>query len=501
MRRTAQKVLGFGSGVVTEVSDLAGKTLLTLVRMFSLRRRLRRDFVRGSVIFALLCTVAIFFYVAIDAQLESSEEFADMRHRRAQFLQQRFLQQVVVRVQAVADKDTGDVPPPRRVNATLNENKDEVGEGRMSLEVDADSRFVVESNQLPLPNYNLHAFYYPWYGSPDVDGEYLHWNHPYMPHWDKKQVAKFRTDTHVPPDDVGSNFYPELGPYSSRNRTVLHIHMLQMRMAGIGVLVVSWFPPDKADQNGKTLDSVMSLILNIADKHKLKVAMHSEPFAERKGQRLYDDLKYFIDTYGSHPALYRVKKRTGSPALPFIYVYDSYLTPTEDWINILHPTGKMSIRGTKYDCLCITLLVEEKHKSLIQQANFDGFYTYFAVNGFTYGSTQRNWYHLKQLANQLGKLFIPSVGPGYVDTRVRPWNQVNFRGRNHGMYYASSFQEALKLRTRFVSITSFNEWHEGTQIEPAIPKAISDFTYLDYSPHKPDSYLEATRTWAKLVGK
>ena len=46
-----------------------------------------------------------------------------------------------------------------------------------------------------------------------------------------------------------------------------------------------------------------------------------------------------------------------------------------------------------------------------------------------------------------------------------------------------------------VSITSFNEWHEGTQIEPAIPNAITDFTYLSYEPDSPDIYLTLTRTW------
>ena len=316
----------------------------------------------------------------------------------------------------------------------------------------------------------------------------MHWNHVYMPHWDKKEATKWRTGRHVPPHDVGSNFYPQLGAYSSRNRTVLHIHMLQMRTAGIGVLVVSWFPPNRHDPNGSGLDSVMPRILDIAHQHKLKVAMHSEPYDGRQGQRLYDDLKYFVDTYGEHPALYRVERKNGSPALPMIYVYDSYFTPTEDWVNLLHPNGKLSIRGSKYDCICITLLVQQGHKGLLQRANFDGFYTYFATNGFTYGSTQRNWHSLKQMANQLGKLF-------------RPWNKANIRDRKHGVYCASSFQAVLQLKTRFVSITSFNEWHQGTQIEPAVPKAIDDFTYLDYSPLKPDAYLEATRTWAQLVGK
>ena len=36
-------------------------------------------------------------------------------------------------------------------------------------------------------------------------------------------------------------------------------------------------------------------------------------------------------------------------------------------------------------------LVEMKHRYDIKKASFDGFYTYFASNGFTYGSSWKNW--------------------------------------------------------------------------------------------------------------
>lgn len=47
-----------------------------------------------------------------------------------------------------------------------------------------------------------------------------------------------------------------------------------------------------------------------------------------------------------------------------------------------------------------------------------GFYTYFATNGFTYGSTWKNWRSLSKFAHQNGLIFVPSVGPGYIDTQV-----------------------------------------------------------------------------------
>lgn len=42
------------------------------------------------------------------------------------------------------------------------------------------------------------------------------------------------------------------------------------------------------------------------------------------------------------------------------------------------------------------------------------------------------------------------------------------------------FEKAVQTSADFISITSFNEWHEGTQIEPAIPRRLSTYTYEDY---------------------
>jgi molybdenum cofactor synthesis domain-containing protein len=131
----------------------------------------------------------------------------------------------------------------------------------------------------------------------------------------------------------------------------------------------------------------------------------------------------------------------------------------------------------------------------MSEGHFDGCYTYFATDSFTYGSTIGNWPKLAEWAQQNDKLFIPSVGPGYIDLRIRPWNDVNTRDRQNGAYYDREFAAAVAARPPIVSITSFNEWHEGTQIEPAVPKQIPDFKYLDYTPHDPEYYLDRTGYW------
>ena len=40
-----------------------------------------------------------------------------------------------------------------------------------------------------------HLFYYPWYGNPDTDGRWLHWDHKVVPHWTDSVNKHFPQDT------------------------------------------------------------------------------------------------------------------------------------------------------------------------------------------------------------------------------------------------------------------------------------------------------------------
>ncbi len=206
-----------------------------------------------------------------------------------------------------------------------------------------------------------------------------------------------------------------------------------------------------------------------------------------------ENIKYLVRKYGQHPGFYKMYFR--GRKLPLYYIYDSYLVPKEEWAKLLQPDGETTVRNTDIDGIFIGLVVEEKHRLELNYGGFDGFYTYFASDGFTFGSGTRNWYSLASYAKSNNMLFIPSVGPGYVDTRVRPWNARNSKEREHGGYYEQSFRAALAVRPPVVSITSFNEWHEGTQIERAVPKVVGRFKYQDYAPQNPNYYLMLTRKW------
>ena len=379
------------------------------------------------------------------------------------------------------------VPPNRTLLTT---------QGKSHPVIIKSENMLYDISSLGPPNYCIHTFYYMWYGDPESDGKYVHWNHEYIPHWKQDVTDKYPKGRHEPPDDIGASFYPELGPYSSNNPHTIETHMYQLRKAGVGVVSVSWYPMGTADDEGGPPDEIIPQLLDIANKYSIKVTIHIEPYKKRTPHTVRKDFEYIHSNYGNHPAFYKLAR--GDRTLPLIYVYDSYLIPAKDWSTVLTAGGDDSIRGTSLDCIVIGLLVEERHKLAITQAGFDGFYTYFASDRFSYGSTIKKWPLLEKFAREKGLIFIPSFGPGYDDERVRPWNKVNSKPRQNGDYYTAMYKAAVangympRENYKLVSLTSFNEWHEGTQIESAVPKTFNKYTYLDYSPRSPDYYLELT---------
>jgi hypothetical protein len=68
-------------------------------------------------------------------------------------------------------------------------------------------------------------------------------------------------------------------------------------------------------------------------------------------------------------------------------------------------------------------------------------------------------------ARKLGLACAPSVGPGF--DAFRATGDVRIRPRSDGRWYDHMWASAVRAAPDVVTITSYNEWHEGTQIEPA----------------------------------
>jgi hypothetical protein len=97
---------------------------------------------------------------------------------------------------------------------------------------------------------------------------------------------------------------------------------------------------------------------------------------------------------------------------------------------------------------------------------------------------------------RVGLLCAPSVGPGY-DARLATGHE-SVLPRSDGQTYDRLWKTAIRARPDLVTITSYNEWQEGTQIESARPqvgRSSYDGAWGKTGVAAQRSYLAATAKW------
>lgn len=272
------------------------------------------------------------------------------------------------------------------------------------------------------------AFLYGWYGTLDHDGAWSHWNHSVLPHWTAAVRERYPEGAFVAPNDIHAPFYPARGLYSSRNASVLREQLLDLREHGVGAAIVSWWGrpgASEGDSQGATAASdafVAAAFAVAAELGGIHIALHLEPYPGRDVASIRADIDYLLARHGASPAWLRLRGKSLSggaaspPPRPVYFVYDSYHIPASAWRALLRPAGGggggaagVSLRGSPSDGLFIGLWLDSHHGQELADGGFDGAFTYFAVDGFSFGSSSSNWRDMGAAAARAGLLFIPCV--------------------------------------------------------------------------------------------
>ena len=313
------------------------------------------------------------------------------------------------------------------------------------------------------------AFFYAWYGSLAHDGAWRHWN----------QLG------HKPSDDIASSFYPQRGAYSSRDPAVLAAQMADLRSARIGAIAVSWWGQGTWD------DSSLDALFATAATAGIKIAFHMEPYQGQTATSLASDIRYLLGRYGSSAALLRISRPTSgdssTAARPVFYVFGSSRFPPADLKATI-----AGLRGTAFDSL---VMVHSPKAVSATRVGADGVYTYDALASPDAFAT------LVGDCRTANLICSPSVAPGFDNSHAVATGLL-FVDRSSGTRYDSMWQAAISAGAEWISVTSFNEWHEGTQIEPATASVLGTRTYSGYegaygaaSADAPRAYLVRTAYW------
>jgi len=347
---------------------------------------------------------------------------------------------------------------------------------------------LVTSQRLP---YLVGAYYYTWY---------------YDAHWASTDYV----GRHLPVP-----LEPQLGEYLSDDPAVIGAHLKWAAEYGIDFFIISWSHPGSfADQAARKY--LLPAMAQSRVRQTPFVELNS--YGERNlgnpefRARLQGDLRYVGENYLKHPSALRVN---GKPVL-MLYVTRILLGDVASWIaEVRRMLADMGVDPF--------IVADEAFWQEVDPARLRAFDAVTAYNvydwprtgnaGFAGDSTFladvdglfTRWQKAAKIA---GVVFVPNAMPGYNDRGVRPSEDhyVIPRRLRPTSPSTSLFERSIALAKKFVdpavpmiTITSFNEWHEWTQVEPAHrasrPAPPDDRTFTQGFPHDAYGleYLEVIR--------
>ena len=284
------------------------------------------------------------------------------------------------------------------------------------------------------------AFYYTWYGLQERHGKWVHW-------------SDVKPEQH---DIASATHYPAKGPYDSQDPGLIDSHIDMAKSHGLTGFIATWWG------QGTFEDKAFVTLLDRAEKKGFKATVYWEK-APGKEQAQIDqaagDLLYILKNYGSRDAFLKVDGK------PVIFVYGRVMgeVPMGSWPAIIARVRE----GYAGDFLLIADGYQDRFARV-----FDGVHTY-NICGWVKGMAPdalrvfaaQSFGSAVKLAKDRGRISCLTVIPGYDDTKIRkPGLRAD---RLDGHTYRILWEEAIKADPDWVLITSWNEWHEGSEIEPS----------------------------------
>lgn len=323
-------------------------------------------------------------------------------------------------------------------------------------------------------SYNIGAYYYPWYSSDFHGGHYLR-------------------EHLVPPQE------PMLGKYNDRNEDVIAQHLTWSRYAGINFWAASWWGPGSREDI-----TILNHILKHPKLGDFKIAILYETEGRTNGftdySKLNDDITYLAEHYFSHPNYLKIDGK------PVLFIYLTRVLSSRGTLQKNLEAIRNAAKAANYSLYIIgdhafgsPPNIPPNDMSLLDSVTNYDVYGSIGTTGYAtkskvdlYFANQTKW---KNLADSVGVSFIPGISPGFNDRAVRdghaPLSRKLDANQQFGSLFRIMLQKAKSITDnkigRVIMITSWNEWHEDTQIEPV---KMSPDTNLDDS-KTGDSYTNS----------
>ena len=254
------------------------------------------------------------------------------------------------------------------------------------------------------------------------------------------------------PSSFGSGktpFQPLHPYYSTSNATILR-QIKTAKAAGIDGFVQSWYGPNPNQQTEPNFKTA----LDLAQQNNFKMAVDFEvasPFFGGNQERI-SALQTLLKTHANHAAYLRVDNK------PVIFFWANWVLPVNDWRYIRQQADPWNQT---------IWIAEGGHTDYLEV--FDGLHLYNVAWSSNPAGINNRWsQETRAKADELGtfKYWVGTAMPGFNNSLV-PGVEHTVRGRDNGSYLRKSFNGAAATNPDMIVLTSFNEWPEGSGIEPS----------------------------------
>jgi hypothetical protein len=299
------------------------------------------------------------------------------------------------------------------------------------------------------PHPPVWAFYYAWYDTPA--GPKARWSF-----WADKQDAGQPTRWRIPAQ-------PLIDAYDSTDAATVAWHLQLADAAGIDAFLVSWW--GGANSSGQAFESV---ILPAAAKTKVKVALNCE-LAQFHAEvlPLAEQLSGVLLRTKDQPGYLHVDGR------PVVYLYQVPFAPKLTPASFTQLRAEVEKRvGPVWWALDKIAFQKGAHvlpAAWQKTAGIDafGFYGTFSVKRISTEAELTPFFrtYAQGVRQTKAKLLLP-LHPALDNGRIQPESAYVIPGQA-GATLQGYHRSALSAGADVLLLTSFNEWPEGTMVEPS----------------------------------
>ncbi len=306
----------------------------------------------------------------------------------------------------------------------------------------------------PPPNRFLMAHYMPWYEADPAKKQWgWHWT---MNHFKPEVVVKGRRE-------AASLFAPLIGLYDSNDPDTLECHVLLMKLSGIDGVIIDWYGNDDFLDYGVIHRNTRHLI-GFVKKAGLRYAIMYEDQTVPKllaakripgdetiahGQRI---LRWMQSNWFNDPAYLFVNER------PVFMVFGSGNYTGEQWDRIFSGITPAPYFFTESDRRAPAI---------------GGFGWPQPAGGTTKAIEEQDRFYS---AAKTWTDFVPAAFPRFDDIYAQAgvhasWGHIDDQD---GKMYSQTLERALKSTAPLIQLVTWNDWGEGTMIEPSVEYGYRD---------------------------